>query len=78
LVIIFLLKGVFMVKKEFLVVSSADSSFNSKFDSFGIKYILNQYGEAGWSLKTSFVGHSGTLMGREKEIVYFILERDKL
>lgn len=63
------------VKKEYKVLTQADSWLNNRFDPKVLERALNTYAHEGWSLKAAVGVSIPALLGQTRDEIVIILER---
>ena len=64
--------------KEYKVLSQKDKWFSGKFDPQKLEEAMNAYAQQGWVVRTSFTAEVPGLMGRSREEVIIVLERETM
>ncbi|AEF81006.1 DUF4177 domain-containing protein [Leadbettera azotonutricia] len=62
--------------KEYKVLTQKDKWFSSKFDPARLEMALNAYAEQGWRVISCTTGDFPGFVGKERQEMVVILERD--
>ena len=63
--------------KQYKVLTAKDKWFSGKFDPQRLEEAINSYAQQGWVVKAAFTSEIPALMGKPREEVLIILEREE-